>query len=173
MRAIVLILINALLVDLGVGLNATISIQVDVNQCSIDPRVATLRCINVPVDLIREAFNEWDLSQVSRLDIYGGTLNMIDELRSINLSPLKIQGLSIRSSGLQTLKSEALDGFNQNILETINLSWNELIQVPEVVLGLVKLRHLDLSHNKIFSLPPGSSFNSLNALATLKLSGNR
>ena len=105
--------------------------------------------------------------------LLGGSLSTIQELRSINLSPLKIHGFAIRGSGLQTLEFEALDGFDHDILETINLSWNELVQVPEVVLKLVKLRHLDLSHNKIFSLPPGSSFNSLNALATLKLAGNR
>ena len=74
MGAIMLILINTsvllILVNLSLGLNTTSSV-VDVNQCSIDPRVATLRCIDVPVDLIQEALNEWDLSLVTRLDISG------------------------------------------------------------------------------------------------------
>ena len=101
-------------------------------------------------------------------------LDWFDHSEVISNQTFYILNFNFRSiSGLQTLRSEALDGFDHNTLETINLSWNELIQVPEVVLKLVKLRHLDLSHNKIFSLPPGSSFNSLNALATLKLSGNR
>ena len=94
MRTIVLILINTL-VDLIAGLNTT-TLQSDVNKCSIDTRVSTFRCIDVPVDLIQESLNEWDLSKVSRLDISGGMLTMIDELRSINLSPLKIHGLAIR-----------------------------------------------------------------------------
>ena len=78
MGAIMLILINTsvliliLLVNLSLGLNTTSTTAVvDVNQCSIDPRVATLRCIDVPVDLIQEAHNEWDLSLVTRLDISG------------------------------------------------------------------------------------------------------
>ena len=81
--------------------------------------------------------------------------------------------ISIVNSGLTDLASNALDGFDFNELESIDLSWNELTAVPQIVLRLGKLRHLDLSHNKIFSLPPGSSFNNLNALATLKLSGNK
>ena len=76
-------------------------------------------------------------------------------------------------SGLENFGDQSLDGFDYNELESIDLSWNELTQVPQVVLKLGKLRHLDLSHNKIFSLPPGSSFNNLNALATLKLGGNK
>ena len=81
--------------------------------------------------------------------------------------------ISIVNSGLVGLGQNALDGYDFNELESIDLSWNELTEVPTVVLRLAKLRHLDLSHNKIFSLPPGSSFNNLNALATLKLSGNK
>ena len=76
MGAIMLILINTsvllILVNLSLALNTSNkSTIVDVNQCSIDPRVATLRCIDVPVDLIQEALNEWDLSLVTRLDISG------------------------------------------------------------------------------------------------------
>ena len=77
MGAIMLILINTsvlilILINLSLGLNTTSTTAVvDVNQCSIDPRVATLRCIDVPVDLIQEALNEWDLSLVTRLDISG------------------------------------------------------------------------------------------------------
>ena len=85
MRAIVLILINTLnilllLVNISVGLNATSALTtsatttdelVDVNQCSVDPRVSTFRCTNVQIDLIQEALNEWDFSQVLRIDISG------------------------------------------------------------------------------------------------------
>ena len=86
---------------------------------------------------------------------------------------VKMKEMSIVNSGLVSVSPNALDGFDFNELESIDLSWNELKSVPQVVLRLGKLRHLDLSHNKIFSLPPGSSFNNLNALATLKLSGNK
>ena len=44
---------------------------------------------------------------------------MINELRSTKLIPLKLRGLFIRNVGLQTLKDESLDGFDHNILETI------------------------------------------------------
>ena len=79
MRAIMLILINTLhilllLVNISVGLNttsATTTELVDVNQCSVDPRVSTFRCTNVQIDLIQEALNEWDFSQVLRIDISG------------------------------------------------------------------------------------------------------
>ena len=98
----------------------------------------------------------------------------IDRLRSISddTTMLKLSEIFLVNSGLEELGERSLDGFDTNELESIDLSWNELTQVPQVVLKLGKLRHLDLSHNKIFSLPPGSSFNNLNALATLKLSGN-
>ena len=99
----------------------------------------------------------------------------IDRLRSISddTTMLKLSEIFLVNSGLEELGERSLDGFDYNELESIDLSWNELTQVPQVVLKLGKLRHLDLSHNKIFSLPPGSSFNNLNALATLKLSGNK
>ena len=86
---------------------------------------------------------------------------------------VKMKEISIVNSGLVSVSPNALDGFDFNELESIDLSWNELKSVPQVVLRLGKLWHLDLSLNKIFSLPPGSSFNNLNALATLKLSGNK
>jgi Leucine-rich repeat (LRR) protein len=149
---------------------------IDLNQCSIDTRVSTLRCISVSLDLIQTALDSWDLSAITRLDISRGALKKIDKFKSsdnINSqNKLKMAEIAVVNSGLEILTENALAGFDVNELESIDLSWNQLTEFPEVVLKLGKLRHLDLSHNKIFSLPPGSSFNSLNALATLNLNGN-
>ena len=146
------------------------------DQCSIDTRVATLRCLSIPLESVQEALNQWDLTNVNRLEINRmSPSKKIGRLRSISddSKTLKLSEIFLVNSGLEELGERSLDGFDTNELESIDLSWNELTQVPQVVLKLGKLRHLDLSHNKIFSLPPGSSFNNLNALATLKLSGNK
>ena len=146
------------------------------NQCSIDTRVATLRCLSLPLESVQEALDQWDLTYVNRLEInrISREIKKIDRLRSKSEDfKLKLSEIFLVNSGLEELGERSLDGFDYNELESIDLSWNELTQVPQVVLKLGKLRHLDLSHNKIFSLPPGSSFNNLNALATLKLSGNK
>ena len=146
------------------------------NQCSIDTRVATLRCLSLPLESVQEALDQWDLTYVNRLEInrISWDIKKIDRLRSKSEDlKLKLSEIFLVNSGLEELGERSLDGFDYNELESIDLSWNELTQVPQVVLKLGKLRHLDLSHNKIFSLPPGSSFNNLNALATLKLSGNK
>lgn len=174
MSAIVVVALIALLINGQQSLvksqeakNATTTIN-----CHIDSRVSMLRCIAVSsVDLIEEALNEWNLTTINRLEI-----SRISLQKDFALNPekaVKFKEVSIVNCGLESLEDRALDGLDFNELESIDLSWNELIQVPTVVLRLTKLRHLDLSHNKIFSLPPGSSFNNLNALATLKLSGNR
>ena len=142
----------------------------------IDTRVATLRCFSVSLESIQNALNQWNLTNVNRLEINRmASSKKIDRLRSISddTTMLKLSEIFLVNSGLEELGERSLDGFDFNGLESIDLSWNELTQVPQVVLKLGKLRHLDLSHNKIFSLPPGSSFNNLNALATLKLSGNK
>ena len=146
------------------------------DQCSIDTRVATLRCLSISLESVQEALNQWDLTNVNRLEINRmSPSKKISRLRSISddSKMLKLSEIFLVNSGLEELGERSLDGFDTNELESIDLSWNELTQVPQVVLKLGKLRHLDLSHNKIFSLPPGSSFNNLNALATLKLSGNK
>ena len=149
---------------------------VDLRQCSIDPRVSTLRCVTVPLELVQDALNQSDLTSVHRIDIFKGrSMTNIDGplLGPANRSSShSIREIKIVDSGLVTLSESSFNGLDDQ-LESVDLSWNDLMDVPEVVLKLGKLRHLDLSHNKIFSLPPGSSFNSLNALATLKLNGNR
>lgn len=145
-------------------------------SCHIDSRVSMLRCISVSsLDLIGQALDQWNLTSITRLEISRISLQKVQDFSLLPDSgrSLKFKEVSIVNCGLESLGDRALDGLDFNELESIDLSWNELIQVPAVVLRLTKLRHLDLSHNKIFSLPPGSSFNNLNALATLKLSGNR
>jgi Leucine-rich repeat (LRR) protein len=64
-------------------------------------------------------------------------------------------------------------GFELAALSHLDLSGNELEVVPESVLQLTFLQSLNLADNRIFKLPPGSAFNSLNALTYLDLGGNR
>ena len=183
MRAIALIFfINWLLLvqcSSGAGDSNSTQSNTDEAKCHIDPRVSMLRCVSVPLARIEEALTQWNLTSITRLEITRGTTKSIDALLTgggnviDDNSVLVMREISIINTGLRDLGEQSLDGFDFNELESIDLSWNELMQVPQVVLRLGKLRHLDLSHNKIFSLPPGSSFNHLNALATLKLSGNK
>ena len=168
MSAIVLliILINAILVTSQDSENATQS------SCIIDSRVSMLRCVSVSQLKISQALNQWNLTSISRLEISRTNLGTLETPLTTERK-LRLGEISIVNCGLEIFGDQALDNLDFNELESIDLSWNMLMQVPGVVLRLGKLRHLDLSHNKIFSLPPGSSFNNLNALATLKLSGNK
>ena len=54
---------------------------------------------------------------------------------------------------------------------TLNLSNNELSEVPEYVSCVVNLRHLNLARNKIVSFH--SAMSTLTQLSTLDLSSNR
>ena len=155
-------------------INQTSIATLTINECLIDTRVSMLRCAFVSIDHIQEALDQWDLKGIKRLSILYGAFKKIDRLTLSSTSKiLQMSEISISNCGLEELNEQALDGFDYNELESIDLSWNALTQMPRIVLRLGRLRHLDLSHNQIFKLPPGSSFNSLNALATLKLSGNK
>ena len=86
---------------------------------------------------------------------------------------VKMKEISIVNSGLVSVSPNALDGFDFNELESIDLSWNELKSVPQVVLRLEKLRHLDLSHNKVFVTTSWLLVQQFKKIAMLKLSRNK
>ena len=145
-------------------------------KCVADTRVSTLRCVSVSLDVLQATLGKLDKSlddSLNRLDVSRGhDLARINSLAEARTQRLEFTSIAIINSGLEELGSNAFAGFNTGMIEAVDLSWNRLEAFPEVVLTLSKLRLLDLSHNQIYALPPGSSFNSLNALATLKLNGN-
>ncbi len=144
-------------------------------ECNVDTRVSTLRCTMVTLEAVKDSLNGLDRSLgLDRLDISRGHMGEVTMLANANRQrpDLEFTSIAIINSDLDSLGANAFVGFNSDKIEAVDLSWNRLTALPEVVLTLGKLRSLDLSHNQIASLPPGSSFNSLNALATLKLNGN-
>ena len=56
--------------------NATIV----VNECFTDSRVSMLRCVSVNIDLIQEALDQWNLTSITRLQVYHGKLKNVDKL---------------------------------------------------------------------------------------------
>ena len=56
-------------------------------------------------------------------------------------------------------------------LQTLDLSWNQLTDLPESIGQLTQLQKLDLSYNQLTSLP--DSISKLTQLQTLDLSYNR
>ena len=71
------------------------------------------------------------------------------------------------------MSNDLFAGFELGLISDLDLSGNELELVPEVVLQLFGLESLNLADNRIIKIPPGSAFNSLNALTNLDLSNNR
>ena len=63
----------------------------NLNQCIIDTRVSTLRCLLIPFDAILEALNSWDLTSITRLEINKAAIRKIDRLRSTELEKDQLQ----------------------------------------------------------------------------------
>ena len=58
--------------------NATNTIHY--NECFTDPRVSMLRCVSVSFDLVKEALDQWNLTSITRLQIYQGKSKNFDKL---------------------------------------------------------------------------------------------
>ena len=80
--------------------------------------------------------------------------------------------MSIQHSGLETLAVDSLAG-QENVLEELDLSGNSLEEIPVAIGNLTALVRLDLSRNRIRSLPQGSVFFHLLKLRHLNLNYNR
>ena len=88
------------------------------------------------------------------------------------LGRIRLRRLSIQHSGLETLAVDSLAG-QENVLEELDLSGNSLEEIPAAIGNLTALVRLDLSRNRIRSLPQGSVFFHLLKLRHLNLNYNR
>ena len=87
-------------------------------------------------------------------------------------SNIGLRRLSIRRSGLETLALDIFDG-QENLLEELDLSDNRLEEIPAAIRNLTALSRLDVSRNRIRSLPQGVVFFHLLKLRHLNLNYNR
>lgn len=88
------------------------------------------------------------------------------------LARIGLRRLSIQHSGLETLATDSLAG-QENVLEELDLSGNSLEEIPSAIRNLTALVRLDLSRNRIRSLPQGAVFFHLLKLRHLNLNYNR
>ncbi|CAL8077151.1 unnamed protein product [Calicophoron daubneyi] len=101
-------------------------------------------------------------SDISKLLTNSGLDERIFELNRLNF-------LEISHSCLQTVPKKIS---NLKKLTQLGLTSNQLTHVPEEVGRLLSLRFLDLSFNQINELPP-DLFSQLRSLTSLNLSGNK
>jgi Leucine-rich repeat (LRR) protein len=76
------------------------------------------------------------------------------------------------NSGVERVAHEAFLGL-EDLLEHLDLSGNKLEAIPSAVLNLTRLLSLDVSRNRIRTMPHGAAFNNLNTLVRLDLANNR
>lgn len=88
------------------------------------------------------------------------------------LGRVPLRRLSVQRSGLRRVSADAFAGY-ENSLEELDLSDNELDQVPHAIRNLTALARLDLSRNGIRALPQGAVFFHLLKLRHLDVSHNR
>jgi Leucine-rich repeat (LRR) protein len=91
---------------------------------------------------------------------------------SDSLAGIGLRRLSIQQSGLNSLSIDSLAG-QENFLEELDLSGNNLEEIPAAIRNLTALIRMDLSRNRIRSLPQGSVFFHLLKLRHLNMNYNR
>lgn len=89
-----------------------------------------------------------------------------------SLARIGLRRLSIQQSGLKSLTIDSLAG-QENNLEELDLSGNFLEEIPAAIRNLTALVRMDLSRNRIRSLPQGAVFFHLLKLRHLNLNYNR
>eukprot|EP00095_Tigriopus_kingsejongensis_P000925 maker-scaffold186_size273091-snap-gene-1.45 protein:Tk00925 transcript:maker-scaffold186_size273091-snap-gene-1.45-mRNA-1 annotation:"leucine-rich transmembrane" len=139
-------------------------------KCFFDDRMHALRCRNTDLRDIQRGIDEL-IFEIFVLDINFCDVPHVSSPLIGNHSMSDLRTVTLVNSGLEHLAQNAFAGLEAH-LEHLDLSGNRLSQVPPAVLNMSKLVSLDLSHNLIHSLPPGSAFNSLNTLVRLDLSEN-
>ena len=103
------------------------------------------------------------------LEIINCTVPVVD--RTL-LAHTPIRRLRINWSGLEKVLPDGFKGL-ENVLEELELSHNQLQEIPVAISNLTLLSRLDLSRNNIRSLPQGSVFFHLLKLRHLNLNHNR
>lgn len=124
----------------------------------VNPRLKTTR-------LALAAVTRVDLSD-NMLSILPSALLQMPSLRSLNLSEnrikrIEIPSYSVTSTSLQilNLKDNMLEAISSKLLasfpqlETLDVSRNEIVQLPEAIWLCPALKSLDVSNNRISGLP--------------------
>ncbi|XP_059089388.1 uncharacterized protein LOC131885375 [Tigriopus californicus] len=141
------------------------------SQCFFDDRMHALRCRNTDLRHIQSGIDQL-IFEIFVLDINFCDVSTLMEPLIGNHSMSELRTVTLVNSGLAEIAENAFMGLEDH-LEHLDLSGNRLTNVPKAILNMVKLISLDLSHNQIRVLPPGSAFNNLNTLVRLDLSENR
>lgn len=89
-----------------------------------------------------------------------------------SLARIALRRLSIQRSQLEKLAIDSLAG-QENVLQELDLSNNQLEEIPTAIHNLTALVRLDLSRNRIRSLPQGAVFFHLLKLRHINLNYNR
>ena len=100
------------------------------------------------------------------------TDSSVATLKRSSLAGLPIRRMRLQRSRLQAVDADCFDGL-ENVLEELDLSENQLDAIPVAIRNLAVLWHLDLSRNRIRSLPEGTVFFHLLKLRHLNLNHNR
>lgn len=140
-------------------------------RCLFDDRMNSLRCRETDYRTVQKSVNEI-IFEISILDINFCDLRAISSpLLADNRTMSKLTTVSIVNSGVESMGEDTFKGLEEQ-LEHLDLSGNDLEQIPKAVLNLSKLIALDLSRNRILALPHGSAFNNMITLVTLNLAEN-
>lgn len=125
------------------------------------------RCWRRQVERVRDAHGQ---VQGYRLNVSGQRTSELPALPAV-ISFAHVADLTAMGSGLSALPESFLQRFSR--LSSLNLSHNELTEVPAQLAQLPRLHHLYLSHNRIDLRNAGSPIlASLTQLMTLNLDAN-
>ncbi|XP_070497092.1 uncharacterized protein haf isoform X2 [Chironomus tepperi] len=129
----------------------------------------SVQCDQVDFPVLVAALDKY--ARTTPLDLLYINNSTIKVLENNIFSNLKLHNVQLSSCKLKQIDDNAFAGQSDN-LKNLNLQDNLLEQVPIRALGnLKKLNLLDLSKNKISSIP-NDAFKGLTNLATLKLMDN-
>lgn len=132
------------------------------------------RCENADVVFIK-SFLEQIKPQIlggNLLELEINNCSLLSLSGSDSLAGISLRRLSIQQSGLNNLSIDSLTG-QENVLEELDLSGNNLEEIPAAIKNLTALIRMDLSRNRIRSLPQGSVFFHLLKLRHLNMNYNR
>ena len=139
--------------------------------CLFDDRMNSLRCREAEYRTVQKSINSI-IFEISILDINFCDMRSISSpLLANNRTMSRLTTVSVVNSGVTDMVKDTFKGLEEQ-LEHLDLSGNDLEQIPDAVLNLSKLITLDLSRNRIVTLPHGSAFNNLITLVTLNLAEN-
>lgn len=141
---------------------------------TIEKVLDAARCQHADAAFIKDYLDQLkpQLSPATLLELEINECNLTKLAGPDALARIGLRRLSIQNSRLEALAFDSLVG-QENVLEELDLSGNRLEEIPTAIANLTALIRLNLSRNRIRSLPQGSVFFHLLKLRHLNLNNNR